>query len=79
MNTSPKVVGEKSEGMVLAALLRAGKVVLQPFGDNQRYARIHPEGRRVVDDYRTRLDGVRRELTAHRRAGGEERQVDVRK
>lgn len=23
--------------MVLAALLRAGKVVLQPFGDNQRY------------------------------------------
>ncbi len=34
---SPKTVGERSEGMVLAALLRAGKVVLQPFGDNQRY------------------------------------------
>ena len=34
---SPKTIGERSEGMVLAALLRAGKVVLQPFGDNQRY------------------------------------------
>lgn len=32
-----KVIGERSEGMVLAALLRAGLVVLQPFGDNQRY------------------------------------------
>lgn len=32
-----KAIGEKSEGMILAALLRAGKVVLQPFGDNQRY------------------------------------------
>lgn len=36
-NNSPKVKGEKSEGMVLSALLRAGKVVLMPFGDNQRY------------------------------------------
>jgi len=34
---NPKMIGEKSEGMILAALLRAGKVVLQPFGDNQRY------------------------------------------
>jgi hypothetical protein len=35
MNT--KDVGERSEAMVLAALLKAGKTVLQPFGDNQRY------------------------------------------
>lgn len=35
--SNPKTIGERSEGMVLAALLRAGKVVLQPFGDNQRY------------------------------------------
>jgi hypothetical protein len=35
--SNTKAVGERSEGMVLAALLRAGKVVLQPFGDNQRY------------------------------------------
>lgn len=35
MNT--KTIGECSEGMVLASLLRAKKVVLQPFGDNQRY------------------------------------------
>lgn len=32
-----KAIGERSEAMVIAALLRAGKVVLQPFGDNQRY------------------------------------------
>ena len=32
-----KDVGEISEGMVLAALLRARKIVLRPFGDNQRY------------------------------------------
>lgn len=37
VRTDPKSKGELSEGMVLAALLRAGKVVLQPFGDNQRY------------------------------------------
>ena len=30
--------------MVLAALLRAGKVVLQPFGDNQRYDLVVDEG-----------------------------------
>lgn len=35
MNT--KATGERSEAMVIAALLKAGKVVLQPFGDNQRY------------------------------------------
>jgi hypothetical protein len=34
---NPKAVGEMSEGQVLARLLMAGKVVLQPFGDNQRY------------------------------------------
>ena len=34
---SPKDVGEVSEGQVIAALLRAGKVILTPFGDNQRY------------------------------------------
>lgn len=34
---NPKAVGERSEAMILAALLRAGAVVLQPFGDNQRY------------------------------------------
>jgi len=35
MNT--KEVGEKSEGVILGTLLKAGKVMLQPFGDNQRY------------------------------------------
>lgn len=34
---STKTIGELSEAMVFAALLRKGKVVLHPFGDNQRY------------------------------------------
>ncbi len=35
MNT--KQVGEVSEAQVLGALLLSGEIVLQPFGDNQRY------------------------------------------
>ena len=35
MNT--KAVGDMSQGAVIAALLKAGQVVLLPFGDNQRY------------------------------------------
>ena len=41
---NPKAVGERSEGMVLAALLKARKVVLMPFGDNQRYDFVIDEG-----------------------------------
>lgn len=37
MRTDPKSVGERSEGIIIAAFLRAGKTVLMPFGDNQRY------------------------------------------
>ena len=32
-----KDIGEMTEAQVLAALLRVRKVVLKPFGDNQRY------------------------------------------
>jgi len=32
-----KTIGERSEAMVAAALMKAGKVILTPFGDNQRY------------------------------------------
>jgi hypothetical protein len=35
--TNPKAIGEMSEGVVLAELLKCGKVVLLPFGNNQRY------------------------------------------
>jgi len=45
---NPKTIGERSEGMVLAALLRAGKVVLQPFGDNQRYDLVIEDDRKFV-------------------------------
>lgn len=34
---NPKGIGEISECMVLAALIKQGKVVLIPFGNNQRY------------------------------------------
>lgn len=32
-----KTIGERSEAIILAHLLRKGAVVLMPFGDNQRY------------------------------------------
>ena len=35
MNT--KAVGDISQAFVTAALLRSGKIILIPFGDNQRY------------------------------------------
>jgi len=44
MDMNPKAVGERSEGQILAAFLRAGKVVLTPFGDNQRYDMVLDEG-----------------------------------
>lgn len=44
MAYNPKGVGEKSEAAVLAALLRAGRTVLKPFGDNQRYDLATDEG-----------------------------------
>lgn len=34
---NPKAIGERSEGQVIARLLKLGKTVLLPFGDNQRY------------------------------------------
>lgn len=37
MGYNPKAIGERSEGAIMAAFLRAGEVVLKPFGDNQRY------------------------------------------
>lgn len=37
MTVNPKAKGEKTEAVVLAKLLIRNEVVLQPFGDNQRY------------------------------------------
>lgn len=34
---NPKMIGEKTEGHILAMMLMLDKVVLMPFGDNQRY------------------------------------------
>jgi PD-(D/E)XK endonuclease len=39
-----KTVGERTEGIILAELLKAGYVVLLPFGDNQRYDLVIEEG-----------------------------------
>lgn len=39
-----KTIGERTQGIVLATFLRMGKVVLLPFGDNQRYDLVIDEG-----------------------------------
>lgn len=44
IDRNPKAVGERSEAQVLAKFLRAGKVVLTPFGDSQRYDMALDEG-----------------------------------
>lgn len=45
---NPKEIGERSEAMILALLLQAGKVVLQPFGDNQRYDLVIDEDGKFI-------------------------------
>ena len=37
MKENPKTIGERSEAVILAKFLLRGEIVLQPFGDNQRY------------------------------------------
>lgn len=44
VNTTSKSVGERTEAIVLAELLKAGYVVLLPFGDNQRYDLVIDDG-----------------------------------
>lgn len=39
-----KTIGERSEALVLARFLQVGWVVLQPFGDNQRYDLVVDRG-----------------------------------
>ena len=46
MRTDPKSVGEQSEAQVVSALLKYGKTILVPFGDNQRYDMVIDEGGR---------------------------------
>jgi hypothetical protein len=45
---NPKAIGERSEGQIISVLLRLGKTVLKPFGDNQRYDLVIDEGDRFV-------------------------------
>jgi hypothetical protein len=45
---NPKAIGEKSEGQIISRLLRTGKTVLKPLGDNQRYDLVLDEGDRFV-------------------------------
>lgn len=77
MNNS-KTVGDRSEGQVLAALLKAGKVVLMPFGDNQRYDIVIDEkgrfGRIQVKTGRLLKNGaIRAWTTSSARRGGKRR------
>ena len=43
MSYNPKGIGENSEAQIMACFLKHGKVVLQPFGDNQRYDMVVDE------------------------------------
>ncbi len=44
----PKLVGDQTEAMVIARLVQAGKCVLLPFGENQRYDILIDEGEPFV-------------------------------
>lgn len=46
MNTKDK--GDVTEAMVLSALVKAGKTVLKPWGDNKRYDLVIDEGDQFV-------------------------------
>jgi hypothetical protein len=46
MNT--KQIGDISEAMIAAALLKSGRVLLKPFGDNQRYDLVIDDGGRFL-------------------------------
>jgi hypothetical protein len=43
-----KTIGEKSEGMILARLLYHNKIVLRPFGDNQRYDLVVDDNNKFI-------------------------------
>ena len=44
----PKAVGNATEAIIIARLVQAGKMVLLPFGENQRYDLVIDEGDRFV-------------------------------
>lgn len=46
--THPKVKGERTEGVILAHLLRLGYTISLPFGNNQRYDMIIDDGDRLL-------------------------------
>lgn len=43
-----KAIGARTEGAVLAQLLKCGKTVLMPVGENQRYDLVVDDGERFV-------------------------------
>lgn len=47
-NYDPKGVGEKSTAQIIARMLAADKVVLMPFGDNQRYDIVVDEDGKLI-------------------------------
>jgi hypothetical protein len=44
----PKLVGDQTTAMELARLVQAGKMVLLPFSENQRYDQVVDEGDRFI-------------------------------
>jgi len=48
MSKNPKAVGESSEAQILATMVKAGKTVLLPWGDNQRYDLVVDEDGKFI-------------------------------
>jgi len=71
---NPKHVGDLSEAMILSRLLRLGRAVSKPIGDNQRYDFVIDEGdgsfNRVQCKTGRILDGAVRFPTCSTRSSG---------
>ena len=69
---NPKGTGERSEAVILAKLLLRGDIVLQPFGDNQRYDLVvERNGAFIRIQCKTaRIKNGRVEIPTSSRAGG---------
>lgn len=56
--TNSKHKGDKSEAAVLAALLRINKIILIPWGDNQRYDLAIDEGKGKISRIQTKTGRI---------------------
>jgi hypothetical protein len=53
-----KEIGNISEAQCIAALLKRGKIILMPFGDNQRYDFVTDEGDGIFCRYQCKTGRI---------------------